>query len=166
MGNQFFKGASDGFLEHLGDFPADGGSAAVADNFGHLFQQFDQPEGRLIEDHGARFFLQGGQPLHSPLFLGQESLEDKPVGRESGVNQCGHESGRPGEALHFDAVFEAGAYQQESRIRDPRGSRIGNQRHRNAGFDFGGNGPDHRMFVEFVVGGEFVDDSVMVEEPC
>ena len=115
---------------HLGYLAADCNRTLRTKCFYELLQRLDQAERRLVEYDGARFILKRGNTALAAFLLRQETLKEKPVTRQSRVNERRHECRSARQALHINTLLHTLAYQHESRVRYARRACIAYKRYR------------------------------------
>ena len=86
------------------------------------------------------------------------------VAGDTAGGQGRHEGGGTGQATHLHAGLPAGAYEQETRIADSGGTRIGNQGVSGTCLKFLSKLVDHRMLIVGVVGPQGRFDAVMLQQ--
>src|SRR5690606_23878981 len=82
MRPQLSDRASSDFFEHLRQLPGDGSPPVRPEDGLHLFERFDEPVSRFVEDHRPLFVTQGVEPGLPPLLERQKTLEYETLGRE------------------------------------------------------------------------------------
>ena len=127
MAGKLVDRAPKRFLVQFGDFAAQGHRTVARAEVLKLGKQFGHAVGALVQHDGARRREQRRQSLLAAFFVGQESLEQKPVARQARGHQRRHKGGGAGQAFDVDAGFHAGADQQEPRVGNARRSGVGAQ---------------------------------------
>lgn len=98
------------------------------------------------------------------LLLGQETLETEPVARKSALHQRRNQRRGAGQGLDLDPRFDAGPHQQKTGIGDAGRARIRHQRRIASGRDRLGDHLHRGVFVEFMMGIEFLLDAEMFQQ--
>ena len=124
----------------LGQLPAQRHLPFSCPKVSELFQELDDTMRTLVQDDGARHLDEGSEAFLASFFVGEKTLEVKPVAGQPGEDQGRHKGRGPGKTFNVHTSLHAGPDEQESRVRDAGRPGIGAQGERRSGLQLGQDG--------------------------